>query len=111
MCGFVLMVYFFGILLGIYLNNRHKLYDWDISSDSLPPVFIYIFWPIAYPVLVMKTLGYKHRKKGFSLVELMVVIAIIGILASVAIPNFQKFKARAHHYEPYEDVKDDGCRK
>lgn len=33
--------------------------------------------------------------KGFTLVELMVVVAIIGILASVAIPNFKKYQAKA----------------
>ena len=41
----------------------------------------------------------KLNNKGFSLVELMVVVAIIGILASVAVPSINKYMAKARQSE------------
>lgn len=50
-------------------------------------------------MMFFKQMTTNAAQKGFSLVELMVVVAIIGVLASLAVPKFQVFQAKAKQSE------------
>ena len=44
------------------------------------------------------------KRTGFSLIELMVVVAIIAFLAMIAVPNFNRFLAKAKRAEAYMNL-------
>jgi prepilin-type N-terminal cleavage/methylation domain-containing protein len=53
----------------------------------------------------MNIASYPSNRRGFTLVEIMIVVAIIALLASMAVPNFMRARKRAQATRILEDLR------
>ena len=67
-------------------------FDKGNTKKHLPFHSLFIIHPRRFTMLQKMT---RTNEKGFTLIELMIVIAIIGILAAIAIPNFIAYRNKA----------------
>ena len=54
---------------------------------------------LTYLIVDMQTVPTRHSESAFTLIELMIVIAIISILIAIALPSYQNYTRRAHFTE------------
>ena len=54
---------------------------------------------------MLSKINAKKDEKGFTLIELMIVIAIIGILAAIAIPQFNSYRKKSYNASAQSDLR------
>jgi type IV pilus assembly protein PilA len=61
-------------------------------NSSTAHIWAFVYYPLSKLVRYIHPMKLNRSKKGFTLVEIMIVVVIIGLLAAMAIPAFQKVR-------------------
>ncbi len=77
----------------------------DYQTSSYTVCKLLFEEPIRSRPFIMHLHSYKSRSRGFTLVEIMIVVAIIALLASIAVPNFLRARKRAQATRILEDLR------